>query len=97
MKEDTIMVKKHIIDNINSNKLKVHIRETNKDLSKSVKSTWSNWELGREEKEQYQKKKKKKKKDIEYQKTRISKDKEKVKEKCDSLKKAVNIMESEFG
>ena len=28
MKEDTIMVKKHIIDNINSNKLKVHIRET---------------------------------------------------------------------
>ena len=39
MKEDTIMVKKHIIDNINSNKLKVHIRETNKDLSKSVKST----------------------------------------------------------
>ena len=91
MKEHTIMAKKYIIDHMNSHKLKPHTVEINKDLLKSVKSVRSKWELAREEKKQHQKKT-----DLENQKTLISKNIEQVKEKCDSLKKAINIMESEF-
>ena len=47
--------------------------------------------LAREEKKQLQKKT-----DLENQKTLISKNIEQAKEKCDSLKNAINIMESEF-
>ena len=85
------MTEKYIIDHMNSHKLKPHTLEINKDLFKSVKSARSKWELAREEKKQHQKKT-----DLENQKTFISKNTEQVKEKCDSLKKAINIMESEF-
>ena len=62
MKEHTIMAKKYIIDNMNSQK--PHTKEINKDLFKSVKSARSKWELTREEKKQHQKKT-----DLENQKT----------------------------
>ena len=91
MKEHTIMAKKYIINHMNSHKLKLHTIEINKDLFKSVKSARSKWELAREEKKQHQKKT-----DLENQKTFISKNIEQVKEECDSLKKAINIMQSEF-
>ena len=74
---------------MSSHKLKLQTIEINKDLFKSVKSTRSKWKVAREEKKQHQKKT-----DLENQKTLISK--EQVKEKCDTLKKAINIMESEF-
>ena len=76
---------------MNSHKLKPHTIEINKDLLKSVKSAQSKQELAREKKKQHQKRT-----DLENQKTLISKDIEQNKEKCDSLKKAINIMESEF-
>ena len=72
---------------MNSHKLKQNTIKINKDLSKSVKSAQSKWELPREEKKQH-----KKKTDLENQKTPISKDIEQVKEKCDSLKKVTNII-----
>ena len=50
------MAKKYIIDQMNSQKLKPHTIEINKDLFKAVKSTWSKWELDGEEKKQHQKK-----------------------------------------
>ena len=76
---------------MSSHKLKPHTIEINKDLFKSVKSAQSKWELAREEKKQHQKKT-----DLENLKTLASKNIEQVKEKCDSLKTAINIMESEF-
>ena len=76
---------------MSSHKLKPHTIEINTDLFKSVKSDQSKWELAREEKKQHQKKA-----DLENQKILIFKNIEQVKEKCDSLKKAINIMESEF-
>ena len=76
---------------MNSHKLNLHTIEINKDLFKSVKSAQSKWELAREEKKEHQKKT-----DLENQKILISKKIEQVKEECDSLKKAINIMESEF-
>ena len=76
---------------MSSHKLKLQTIEINKDLFKSVKSTRSKWKVATEEKKQHQKKT-----DLENQKTLISKDIEQVKEKCDTLKKAINIMESEF-
>ena len=82
MKEHMIMAKKYTVNHMNSYKLKLHTVEINKDLFKSVKSAQSKWELARE--------------DLENQKTLIFKNIEQVKEKCDSLKKAINIMESEF-
>ena len=41
MKEDTIMAKKYIMNHMNSHKLNLHTKETNKDLFKSVKSARS--------------------------------------------------------
>ena len=76
---------------MNSHKLNLHTIEINKDLLKSVKSAQSKWELAREEKKEHQKKT-----DLENQKILISKKIEQFKEECDSLKKAISIMESEF-
>ena len=85
------MAKKYIIDHMNSHKLKPHTIKINKDLFKSVESARSKWELAREKKKQHQKKT-----DLENQKTLVSKNIEQVKEECNSLRKAINIMESEF-
>ena len=87
MKEDTTMEKKYIFDQMNSQKL--HTIEINKDLFNSVKSARS--KLAREEKNQHQKKT-----DLQNQKTLISKNEKHIKEKCDSLKKPISIIESEF-
>ena len=48
-------------------------------------------ELAREEKNEHQNKT-----DLQNQKTLISKNEKHIKEKCDSLKKAISIIESEF-
>ena len=71
------------------NSQKLHTIEINKDLFNSVKSARS--KLAREEKNQHQKKT-----DLQNQKTLISKNEKHIKEKCDSLKKAISIIESEF-
>ena len=76
---------------MNPDKLKPQYNRNKQRSVKAVESTRSKWELAREEKRQHQKKI-----DLENQKTLISKDIEQVKVKCDCLKKAVNIMESEF-
>ena len=89
MKEDTTMEKKYIFDQMNSHKL--HTIEINKDLFNSVKSARSKLDLTREEKNQHQKKT-----DLQNQKTLISKNEKHIKEKCDSLKKPISIIESEF-
>lgn len=62
------------------------------DLFKAVKSTRSKWEVGRGEKEQHQQNTR----NLENLKILLSKDIEQAKERCYSLKKATNIMESEF-
>ena len=71
------------------NSQKLHTIEINKDLFNSVKSARS--KLAREEKNQHQKKT-----DLQNQKALISKNEKHIKEKCDSLKKAISIIESEF-
>ena len=71
------------------NSQKLHTIEINKDLFNSVKSARS--KLAREEKNQHQKKT-----DLQNQKTLISKNEKHIKEKCDSLKKPISIIESEF-
>ena len=71
------------------NSQKLHTIEINKDLFNSVKSARS--KLAREEKNQHQKKT-----DLQNQKTLISKNEKHIKEKYDSLKKPISIIESEF-
>ena len=71
------------------NSQKLHTIEINKDLFNSVKSARS--KLAREEKNQHQKKT-----DLQNQKALISKNEKHIKEKCDSLKKAISIIESKF-
>ena len=93
MKKDTIMAKQilYIYYYINSHKLKPYTTEINNDLLKTVKKAQSQWDNSREKQKRHEKKT-----DLENQKTLISKDIEQVREKYDSLKKAINIMESEF-